>query len=113
MAKYCKNQAMCEALFGIFAIVWIISRLGIYPFWSVLIHFYLNIQNYLLCKFLSVNILKENNLKIDVPFMSGFLTLDITKKNLLQFIELMDNSEISNTFDFHLLLVHSIMGKMV
>lgn len=33
MAKYCKNQAMCEALFGIFAIVWIISRLGIYPFW--------------------------------------------------------------------------------
>ncbi|XP_025094502.1 ceramide synthase 2-like [Pomacea canaliculata] len=33
MAKYAKKQATCEAFFGIFSVVWIISRCCIYPLW--------------------------------------------------------------------------------
>ncbi|XP_029652332.1 ceramide synthase 5-like [Octopus sinensis] len=33
MAKYSKKQTLCEIVFGVFAALWMISRLGIYPFW--------------------------------------------------------------------------------
>ncbi|KAK3592979.1 hypothetical protein CHS0354_023201 [Potamilus streckersoni] len=32
MANYCKKQKLTDSLFGIFLIVWIVSRLGIFPF---------------------------------------------------------------------------------
>lgn len=35
MAKYCKRQMLCEFFFVVFVIVWIITRLIIYPFWVV------------------------------------------------------------------------------
>ncbi|GAB1608947.1 ceramide synthase 6 isoform X1 [Argonauta hians] len=33
MAKYCKKQTLCEMVFGLFALLWIVSRLGVYPLW--------------------------------------------------------------------------------
>ncbi|XP_013184237.1 ceramide synthase 5 isoform X1 [Amyelois transitella] len=39
-AKYANYQKLCDALFAVFTVLWIITRLGIYPFyilWSTLI----------------------------------------------------------------------------
>ncbi|KAL1123364.1 hypothetical protein AAG570_002449 [Ranatra chinensis] len=33
MAKYAKYQKVCDTLFAIFTILWIVTRLGIFPFW--------------------------------------------------------------------------------
>ncbi|KAK7110802.1 ceramide synthase 2-like [Littorina saxatilis] len=33
MAKYSKNQMVCEVFFGIFIVVWIVSRCFVYPLW--------------------------------------------------------------------------------
>jgi len=35
MAKYCNRQTACEILFGWFILIWIITRVGIYPYWFV------------------------------------------------------------------------------
>ena len=32
MAKYAGKLTFCNVLFGVFTIVWIISRLGVFPF---------------------------------------------------------------------------------
>ncbi|XP_075211091.1 ceramide synthase schlank [Lycorma delicatula] len=32
-AKYAKYQKFCDAIFGFFTIIWIITRLGFFPFW--------------------------------------------------------------------------------
>nr|XP_022309189.1 ceramide synthase 5-like isoform X1 [Crassostrea virginica] len=32
MAKYCKQQLLCELFFAVFVVVWIVTRLIIYPF---------------------------------------------------------------------------------
>ncbi|XP_044261538.1 ceramide synthase 6-like [Tribolium madens] len=34
-AKYVKYDTTCTALFSIFTLVWIVTRLGIYPFWII------------------------------------------------------------------------------
>jgi hypothetical protein len=31
MTKYAEMERICDVLFGIFTIVWIITRLGVYP----------------------------------------------------------------------------------
>lgn len=33
MAKYANYQRVCDMLFVIFTLVWIATRLGLYPFW--------------------------------------------------------------------------------
>nr|CAD7203461.1 unnamed protein product [Timema douglasi] len=33
MAKYAKYQKTCDGIFVIFALLWIVTRIGIYPFW--------------------------------------------------------------------------------
>ncbi|KAL0277237.1 UNVERIFIED_CONTAM: hypothetical protein PYX00_004591 [Menopon gallinae] len=35
MAKYAKRQKICDALFVMFTIIWIVTRLGLFPFWIV------------------------------------------------------------------------------
>lgn len=35
MAKYAKRQKVCDALFVMFTIIWIVTRLGLFPFWIV------------------------------------------------------------------------------
>ena len=33
MTRYIKWQRTCDILFGIFTVLWIVTRLCIYPFW--------------------------------------------------------------------------------
>ena len=33
MAKYANYQKVCDALFVIFTLIWIATRLGLFPFW--------------------------------------------------------------------------------
>ncbi|BES92325.1 longevity assurance factor [Nesidiocoris tenuis] len=33
MAKYAKYQKLCDAIFGVFTLLWLITRIGIYPVW--------------------------------------------------------------------------------
>ena len=35
MAKYSGYQKVCDTIFGIFTVLWIVTRLGIYPFWII------------------------------------------------------------------------------
>lgn len=35
MAKYANYQKTCDIIFGIFTILWIITRLGLFPFWII------------------------------------------------------------------------------
>ncbi|XP_049806568.1 ceramide synthase 6 isoform X1 [Schistocerca nitens] len=35
LAKYANYQKLCDGLFIIFTITWIVSRLGVYPFWVI------------------------------------------------------------------------------
>lgn len=35
MAKYANYQKLCDFIFVIFTILWIITRLGVYPFWII------------------------------------------------------------------------------
>lgn len=41
MANYAKCQLLCNLLFAMFGILFISSRLGVYPVWYVLMLFYL------------------------------------------------------------------------
>ncbi|KAF6212790.1 hypothetical protein GE061_010499 [Apolygus lucorum] len=33
MAKYAKYQKLCDAIFGLFTVLWLVTRIGIYPVW--------------------------------------------------------------------------------
>ena len=33
MTKYIRWQKTCDTLFAFFTLVWIVSRIGVYPFW--------------------------------------------------------------------------------
>jgi len=35
MAKYSGYQKVCDVIFAIFTVLWIITRLGVYPFWII------------------------------------------------------------------------------
>lgn len=35
LAKYANYQTLCDILFGIFTVVWIVMRLGVFPFWII------------------------------------------------------------------------------
>lgn len=35
MAKYANYQTVCDCIFGIFTVLWIVTRLGVYPFWII------------------------------------------------------------------------------
>lgn len=35
MAKYANYQKLCDVIFGIFTLLWILTRIGIYPFWII------------------------------------------------------------------------------
>ncbi|CAH1102201.1 unnamed protein product [Psylliodes chrysocephalus] len=35
MAKYSGYQKICDAIFALFTVLWIVTRLGIYPFWII------------------------------------------------------------------------------
>lgn len=35
MAKYAGYQKLCDAIFAILTVLWIVTRLGIYPFWII------------------------------------------------------------------------------
>ncbi|XP_034941966.1 ceramide synthase 6 [Chelonus insularis] len=35
MAKYASYQKTCDAIFGIFTVLWLITRMGIYPLWII------------------------------------------------------------------------------
>ncbi|XP_044261537.1 ceramide synthase 6-like [Tribolium madens] len=35
MAKYSGYQKVCDTIFGIFTVLWIATRLGVYPFWII------------------------------------------------------------------------------
>lgn len=34
-AKYANYQTTCSVLFGTFTVVWVVTRLGVYPFWII------------------------------------------------------------------------------
>jgi len=42
MAKYANYQKVCDCVFAIFTILWIGTRMGVYPFW--IIHRYALLQ---------------------------------------------------------------------
>lgn len=35
MAKYANYQKLCDCIFVIFTILWIITRIGLFPFWII------------------------------------------------------------------------------
>jgi len=35
MAKYANYQKLCDYIFVIFTILWIVTRIGVYPFWII------------------------------------------------------------------------------
>lgn len=35
MAKYANYQKLCDFIFTIFTILWIVTRIGVYPFWII------------------------------------------------------------------------------
>lgn len=35
MAKYANYQKLCDVLFVIFTLIWIVTRLGLFPFWII------------------------------------------------------------------------------
>lgn len=35
MAKYANYQKVCDIIFVIFTILWIVTRIGVYPFWII------------------------------------------------------------------------------
>lgn len=39
MAKYTSYQKVCDTLLGIFTVLWIVTRIGIYPFWIIYRYF--------------------------------------------------------------------------
>jgi len=47
MAKYANYQKACDCIFAIFTILWIGTRMGVYPFWII--------HRYALLQLISVN----------------------------------------------------------
>jgi len=35
MAKYANYQKVCDCIFAVFTILWIVTRIGVYPFWII------------------------------------------------------------------------------
>lgn len=35
MAKYANYQKICDCIFAVFTILWIVTRIGVYPFWII------------------------------------------------------------------------------
>lgn len=35
MAKYANYQKVCDCIFVMFTILWIVTRTGVYPFWII------------------------------------------------------------------------------
>lgn len=35
MTKYANYQKLCDCIFGVFTVLWIVTRLGIFPFYII------------------------------------------------------------------------------
>lgn len=42
MAKYANYQKLCDCIFVMFTILWIVTRMGVYPFWIIYRYVYLD-----------------------------------------------------------------------
>lgn len=43
MAKYANYQKLCDFIFATFTVLWIVTRMGIYPFWIIYRYVHSNI----------------------------------------------------------------------
>lgn len=60
MAKYSNYQKVCDCIFAMFTILWIVTRVGVYPFWII----YRYVSVYLFLIHLNIHFMNAEWLKL-------------------------------------------------